>query len=76
MKKTANIQAHRFHDCAALSILRSNGTAYFDSQNARELAKTLLSIAESIESEKFVDSPPLTKTIQAHSDAWQVKSFE
>lgn len=50
----ARICLHRFHDCAALSVLKARGTVYLDAKAARALARDLNRLARSIESESFV----------------------
>lgn len=50
----ARVCLHRFHDCAALSILKARGTVYLDAKAARALARDLNRLARSIESESFV----------------------
>lgn len=52
------VALHRFHDCAALSVLRNpkGATVYLDAKETRELARALARLARSLEREAFRDS--------------------
>lgn len=50
---SALVCVHRFHDCAALSVLMAKGTVYLDARAARELARDLNRLARSIAGEAF-----------------------
>lgn len=52
----ARVVLHRFHDCAALSVLNAPGTVYLDAKAARAMARDMARLARSIEKEKFGES--------------------
>ena len=54
----ARVALHRFHDCAALSVIYPNGTTgagtvYLDAKAARAMARDLARLARSLESVPF-----------------------
>lgn len=49
----ARVILHRFHDCAALSILKAPGTVYLDAKAARDMGRAFFALARSIEKERF-----------------------
>lgn len=52
----ARVALARFHDCAALSILKAPGTVYLDLKAARAMARDLARLCRSIEAQRYVDS--------------------
>lgn len=63
--RAPSAHVHRFRDRAALAILRHDGTVYLSETDARALAAALIQIADSIASERFADSPPLSASVPA-----------
>lgn len=52
----ARVVLHRFHDCAALSILKAPGTVYLDLKAARAMARDLNRLCRMIARDKFGES--------------------